>query len=855
MRLGLALVFSSIALCSDSKSTGDFFEMKVRPTLAKNCFSCHATTKMGGLDMTSRDTLLQGGKSGPAIQPGDPENSLLIQAVRQTHERIKMPPGAKLPEGDVEVLAAWIRDGAVWPEHPPAAAKSAGPSITAEQRSWWAFQPVRKPELPQVKDQDWAKTAIDRFVLAKLEEKNLRPVPPADRRTLIRRTTYDLTGLPPTPEEVAAFVKDRSPDAFEKVVDRLLASPRYGERWGRYWLDVARYSDDQLNSTQDEPKPNVWRYRDWVVQAFNTDMPYDKFVKAQIAGDLMEDKHKYIAGLGFFANSPEFQEDRVDALGRGFLALTVACAQCHDHKFDPIPTRDYYSLLGIFTNTKASKFPLVGPDVVKAYESRKKKADAQQKAVKEFEDTQAKQLAEILATQSARYLKTARTLIGASEQEISEAAHEASLDAETLARWVRYLGVETHQHPYLKGWRESSFNDIGFQQQLLAAVAEKRAIDRENLIRLGGKDDDESVRVIEVKSLERDQYFLWRDFISSEKFGSANEPASKFESGILYYSGEKIDRFLAPQWNAHIEALRSELDRLKDEVPEEYPFAMTIAEVDKPKTMRVHIRGSEDNLGEEAPPQFLTALCDGEPKPFRASSARLELAKAIANPENPLTTRVAVNRVWGYHFGRAIAATPGNFGKLGEPPTQPELLDYLAARLVELNWSVKALHREIMLSNTYSLSSESAEPNATVDTDNKLLWRANRQRLDIEPMRDTLLMVSGELDVTPGGEAAKLSEACNVRRTLYGFVSRRRLDGTLSLFDFPNPVATSDGRIHTATPLQQLFFLNSEFIQMRARAFAARITEAAANDRDRIRQAYQILFQREPLSAESAVGH
>ena len=330
---------------------------------------------------TSRDAALRGGASGPAIRPGDPEGSLLIQAVRQTHDRIKMPPGAKLPQTEIEALGAWIRDGAVWPEHPTAAPKPSAGVITGEQRSWWAFQPVRKPQPPAVKDQRWAKTAIDRFILATLEQKNLRPVQPADRRTLIRRATYDLTGLPPTSEEVKAFLDDRSPDAFEKIVDRLLASRRYGERWGRFWLDIARYSDDKLNSTQDEPQPNVWRYRDWVVRALNDDMPYDKFLKAQLAGDLMEEKEKYIAGLGFFANSPEFQEDRVDALGRGFLALTVACAQCHDHKFDPIPTRDYYSLLGVFESTRESKFPLVASDIVDAYEKRKKEATGQQKAV------------------------------------------------------------------------------------------------------------------------------------------------------------------------------------------------------------------------------------------------------------------------------------------------------------------------------------------------------------------------------------------------------------------------------------------------------------------------------------------
>jgi hypothetical protein len=567
-------------------------------------------------------------------------------------------------------------------------------------------------------------------------------------------------------------------------------------------------------------------------------MPYDKFLKAQIAGDLMEEKEKYIAGLGFFANSPEFQEDRVDALGRGFLALTVACAQCHDHKFDPIPTRDYYSLLGIFENTRESKFPLVPAGVVEAYESRKKKASNQQKAVREFEDAQAKQLAEILAAQSGQYLKAVRS---------GTDARQASLDPEILDRWVKYLSLKSHEHPFLNGWREPSFDDGAFERQLLEVVAEKKAIDRENLIRLGGKDDDETVRVIEVRSLERDRYFLWRDLISNEKF-------KPFDSGILYFAGRKIDRFLAPHWKAHLDALRAEYERLSEEVPEEYPFAMAITDIEEPKNIRVRVRGSKDNLGEEAPRQFLTVLSNGHPKPFTKGSGRLELAEAIVDPSNPLTSRVAVNRIWGYHFGRPLVATPGNFGKLGETPSHPELLDYLAARFLELDWSVKALHREIMLSNAYALSARSVEPNAGVDPDNKLVWRANRRRLDVEPMRDTLLFASGELYETRGGPAIALNDVCNVRRTVYGFVSRRRLDGTLALFDFPNPVATSDGRVQTATPLQQLFFLNSEFIQERARAFADRVRKASTSDRTRIRDAYRILFQREPLDPELKLG-
>src|SRR5262249_21121239 len=312
--------------------------------------------------------------------------------------------------------------------------------ITKEQRGFWSFQPVRNPAPPRVKDAGWTKSAIDRFILSQLEAKGLRPVPAADRRTLIRRATLDLTGLPPSPEDVDAFVSDRSPDAFAKVVDRLLASPRYGERWGRYWLDIARYSDDKLNSTQDEPYPNAFRYRDWVIEAFNNDLPYDRFVKAQIAGDLLPEKQA--AALGFYALSPEFQDDRVDATTRGFLGLTVACAQCHDHKFDPIPQQDYYSLLAVFNNTAAHEYPLAPEAEVKAWQAEKKKVDDLEKEVKDFTDRQGKELAEILAAKTKRFLLAARKL-----------GPDEGLDPETLKRWTQYLDRKTFDHPFLKDWK------------------------------------------------------------------------------------------------------------------------------------------------------------------------------------------------------------------------------------------------------------------------------------------------------------------------------------------------------------------------------------------------------------------
>ncbi len=828
----------------------EFFEMKVRPLLARECMACHGPSKMGGLVLDSRESLLKGGVNGPALVPERPDESLLMQVVRHTHAKLKMPPAGKLPDADIEILAEWVAGGAYWPpsDGTPIKDKAAGFAVTPEHRAFWSFQPVRKPTAPAVRDTAWAATAIDGFVLAKLEEKGLRPGRPADRRILMRRAYYDLIGLPPTPEDVDAFLSDRSPDAFAKVVDRLLASPQYGERWGRYWLDVARYSDDKLNSTQDEPHPNAFRYRDWVIQSFNDDMPYNAFLKAQIAGDVMETAHKerYVAGLGFFALSPEFQDDRVDALSRGMLGLTVACAQCHDHKFDPIPTRDYYSLLGVFRNTRAGEYPLASEEVVKTYKRRQEDVKEQEKRLTDYAGAQADQLAEILAGQTVRYLTAAKPLaleeVEPAQDRITAAVAKEPLDASTLQRWVEYLRTESKEHPFLNDWRKPSFDPAAFQAKLLAVLERRNEIERENMIRLGGKDDARIVRVVEVLSLERDDYFLWRDFFNPTRVG-------KRDSGVLYYAGEKLDPYLTGPWKEHLLALRAELDRRKKAVPERYPFYQIIADVPEPKDIQIEIRGDRTNLGDIAPRRFLEILCDGEPEQFRTGSGRLELAEAVASDGNPLTPRVMANRIWMYHFGRAIVPTPGNFGQLGERPTHPELLDYLAARFVELGWSMKKLHREIMLSRVYQLSAESVARNHSVDPDNKLFWRANRRRLDVEPLRDTLLFVSGELDKTLGGPPVKVTEPSNLKRTVYGFVSRRKLDGTLALFDFPNPVSTSEQRIHTATPLQQLFFLNSEFVQARAGALAARLESAAQDDAGRVRAAYRLLFQR-PATAE-----
>ncbi len=677
--LGIVLAPSVGGFASAAEpAQAEFFEKKVRPLLDRHCQQCHGPDKQkGGLRLDSRAALLQGGDSGPAVVPGQPEKSRLVHAVRYG-DTPRMPPKAKLADEEIAVLAAWVKIGAPWPEA-RAVARTVTPAstfkITEKDRAFWAFRPVQQPAVPPVRDAAWARTPVDHFLLAEMEKKGLRPAEAADRRTLLRRVTFDLTGLPPTPEEIEAFLTDARPGAYERVVERLLASPAYGERWARHWLDVARYGEDQAHSFQPRLYPDGWRYRDWVVRAFNGDQPYDRFVTDQLAGDLLDGPGRAdrLAATGFFALGPIYYgratadewDDRVDTLARGLLGLTVACARCHDHKFDPIPQKDYYSLAGVFASTDYREY-----------------------------------------------------VVGAS-----------------------------------------------------------------------GDLDDKATQ----------------------------EPT----------------------------------DRTKDKKKPRKPVVHALKE-GKPTNLKVHVRGNPATLGEEAPRRFLAILGGDEAPAFKEGSGRLELARAITSRGNPLTARVFVNRVWAHHFGRGIVATVDNFGSLGERPTHRELLDYLAARFMD-GWSVKALHREILLSAAYQMSSRHDEKNARVDPDNRLLWRMNRRRLEVEPWRDAMLAAAGNLDRAMGGPSRDLSSPDNRRRTLYAAVSRHNLDPLLRLFDFPDPNLTSGRRAETTVPLQQLFVLNGDFMMRQARGLADRVGGSGSVE-ERIRRAFALAYGRPPREREVQLG-
>lgn len=913
LKVASSLVFWSLIwlhgvtpAAAQARDPGEFFETRVRPVLATHCNACHTKSELGGLRVDSRESLLKGGKSGPAIVPGKPEDSLLIRAVRQVDEQLKMPMGGKLKDQEIADLVDWVKAGAPWPQGavPQAVTASGGMVIIAERRKFWSFQPITKPALPVVNDAGWAKTPMDRFILAALEVRGLRPAAAADKRTLIRRASLDLIGLPPTPEEVEAFLKDSSPNAFARIVDRLLASPRYGERWGRYWLDVARYAEDDVRGGSPKGRevyPNAWRYRDWVIDALNRDMPYDLFVKAQIAGDLLEAEgtaksrlaSRLAPGTGFlglgvwiYDNAPppegraNERDDRIDTLTRGFLGLTVACARCHDHKYDPIATKDYYALAGVFDSTEYAEYPSVADTEVAEFNKKQKRLKTHEAAVEEFIQTQARQLGEILARKTGQYVAASWTVLGLQKVELKKAAEEGKLDAETLERWVRYLEVPKKDHPYLKDWNdllarggtaeEARKVAEEFQAVVLATLAEKKEVDEENQpIMAQAKLRRTPAEVLlpnrfvtyedycpgcsdTIRPLERNKVLLFRDlFIEQESRGE--EPPKK-PPGVLLYKGEqgdKLERFLSGEWKSHLVAMRAELERLKKDLPSHYPYVHAARDKRAPGNAKLNLRGNPSNLGEEVPRRFLTVLTSEEPAPFRHGSGRLELAEAVAR--HPLTARVMVNRIWYHHFGRGIVATPSNFGQLGERPTHPELLEYLADRFIANKYSIKALHRDIMLSATYRLGSEFSQKNFAEDPDNRLYWRANHRRLDAEAIRDSLLFVTGSLDGAIGGPSAELTDDSR-RRTVYAAVSRFKPSVRLATFDFPDARATSETRNVTHVPLQRLFFLNSRFVWSQAEQLAKRLVDGGTDDAARIQKAYRLVYAREASDSEVRLG-
>jgi hypothetical protein len=870
----------------------DFFESKVRPILVNNCSVCHGDAAMSGLRVDSREGLLKGGSMGPAIIPGDPDASLLIRSVRQTGD-LKMPKGGKLKPQEVDALSEWIKSGAPWPESKAAIKPATGRTITAKDRSFWSFQPLKMPAAPAVKGTGWVSNDIDKFILARLESENMKPAAKADRRTLIRRVYYDLIGLPPTPADVNAFIADKSPDAYRTLVDRLLASPKYGERWGRHWMDVVRFGEDDnrgLAETGYEPYVDAYIYRDWVIKSVNDDMPFDLFLKSQLAGDQLDDaiRAKTLPGLGFFGQGPWYYDladppmaraderhERVDAITRSMLGLTVGCARCHDHKYDPITVKDYYAVAGIVNNTQYHEYPLVPKSAVDTWTAEDKRTKVLEKMLKEFTAEASAQLAETLVLKAQRYMLAAWSVSGEAKKSIADAAAESKLDQEVLERWVSFLAKPPLYYPYLKSWQammkaggtleQATELAKEFQDLLLDVMKEKKEVDERNkkIIAKGMPLDSKPSVILpnnfqsffdepqlELGKLSAERLSLWMDVFSHDLNELGNLDSSHARPGLLMFRDYGLQRQLSPEWSAHMATLRDEIASRRKEMPQ-FPFVHGIIDVEDPKDIRIHVRGSPYNLGEPAPRRFVEVLSEGDPKPFTKGSGRLELAEAIA--QSPIAARVIANRVWKWHFGTGIVNTPSNFGQMGERPSHPELLEYLAKSFVDGGRSLKQLHRQIMLSSTYQMASTYDEASYRKDPSDRLHWRGPRQRLEAEEIRDSLLSVSGALDDSPGGPPSDLSDVANRRRTVYGRISRFRLDTFLQVFDFPNPAISSEGRMETSVPLQRLYFMNSDFVYQQAELLAKRVA-SEAGDGNKIRQAYRSVYQREPEPREVEAG-
>src|SRR3984893_6079126 len=875
----------------------DFFETKVRPIFANVCSNCHGDTVTSGLRVDSRESLLKGGSRGPAIVPYDADKSLMIQAVRQTGE-LKMPKGGTLSPEEVQSLAEWVKMGAPWPKSKQILAAASGSpfKISPEQRTFWSFQPLKMPAIPSVKDGRWAKTAIDRFVLAKLETQRIPPASAADRRTLIRRATFDLTGLPPTPAEIEAFEKDKSPKAFEKVVDRLLASRRYGERWGRHWLDVARYAEDDVRGLDPKgrgymPFHGAYVYRDWVIEAVNKDLPYDKFVRMQLAGDLLggQNPRDVLPATAFLGGGPwlwdqaepvqgraDERNERIDAVSRGLLGLTVACARCHNHKYDPISQKDYYALAGVFASSTYKEYPLASEAQAAAWREREQQLLDLEEQLENFTNRETEQLASILATHTSQYMLAGWRVSGKPKATGAEAAEHDHVDPELLDRWVKLLAQPPKFYPFLKDWQaliaaggkeedEAKALADAFQKLVLQVETAQRGIKEQNDVIKAKADVKKRSRrdalpnefetddqfcpgcSLELKTLPTEQASLWVDLFMRSLTSDEEKPVP----GLFVFTDWSLKRRLNAEWREYITGLEHQIEALKKSLEPQYPFVHGLSDKPKPVNIAVNLRGNPHTLGDEVPRRFLAVLSPAEPQPFTEGSGRLQLASDIVN--SPLAMRVFVNRVWKWHFGSGIVGTPDNFGFAGERPSDPELLEYVAASFKQNGMSLKKLQREIMLSAVYQTSvQESAEAHER-DGSNRFYSHFNRQRLDAESIRDSILFVAGDLDLKETGGPSKDFGPENTRRTVYCKVSRFRLNNYLQVFDFPNPSFTAEQRFSTNVPLQRLYFMNNDFVYMQAGKLAERVIPQP-NDTARIVEAYRLLFGRSPTAQELAVG-
>ncbi len=899
---------SSAAEPSLTKEQTDFFESKIRPILSETCYKCHSEKEgksKGGLTLDTRDALRKGGDDGPVIVPGKPGESALIKAVTYDDPDLQMPPkGEKLTDKQIADLTQWVKMGAPDPRAPTPPAAS--PGLGDKARAHWAFQPVKAPAVPAVENREWNANPIDAFVFKKLKDNGLEPNPVATRETLIRRASFDLTGLPPTTEEVAAFLRDTSPGAFERVVDRLLASPHYGERWGRHWLDTARYSDTVGGDNKkggDYRYPYAWTYRDWVVHAFNQDLPYDQFIKAQLAADLLPGAPKMdLAALGLltvgerFQNANDTTNDRIDVIGKGFLGLTVSCARCHDHRFDPISMADYYSLHGIISSTlePAERPVIFTPSATQLADFNSKLEVLEATNRTHYYKAMGKVLEDIQGN-ITEYLMASRfgkDTTAEQVKEVNQLMAKSGVNRDLLRIFTRVYGRSQAVFGPFRRLAELPEKDFPAQaaaliEQFTKPLPERPAGTKAKFDK-GALARKVNPLVVQAFTGARPQNIREVAEIYGKIYASlgkrreayfAAAAASKNREDVPGFTDAEAQLIevpfdIEPAGALNTNHLRFVIETLPNQFPgrNNFNFAaitdlllthpgapvrvMSVADAATPKDSRILLRGEVKSPGPEAPRRFLEILSPDKKEVWKEGSGRLQLANAIASPSNPLTARVAVNRIWMHHFGAGFVPTPDDLGNNSEKPSHPELLDYLASRFVNEGWSFKAMHRLILTSRAWQQSSETDSRSTTADPANRFVWRANVRRMDFESVRDSLLVYSGQLDGTVGGRPVNLAETpYSRRRAFYGFIDRGNLPDIMQAFDFSNPDMPNSARSSTVVPQQALFFMNSPMVTDTARKIVERPEVAkAANDQEKLAAIYRVILQRAPTAREFTLG-
>ena len=838
--------FSLVVLCfttwSRSLHAEDgeaFFESRIRPLLLKHCIECHGEKKQeGGLRLDSRATWQAGGENGLVIHKGAPDSSRLIEAVRYANTNLQMPPTKKLSDREISDLETWVKMGA------PDSRETMPLTEKLEKKLLWSLQPIANVKPPELAENTWSQQPIDCFILEKQRAAGLQPSPIADRRTLIRRATLDLTGLPPSRAEVDSFVQDPSPEAYSRLINRLLASPQYGEQWARHWLDVARYSDTKgyVYAREENRWVHASAYRDWVVRSFNEDLAYDRFVRLQIAADeIVPAGSPDLAAMGFLTLGRRFLgvthdiiDDRIDVVTRGMLGLSVACARCHDHKYDPIPTRDYYSLYGVFQSS-AEKLVSCGQSVDAGFNDELEKRETKRReTISKRRDEQSTRV----RSKVEQYLLAQLELEKYPEEVFNQVVEPEDINPFVVRKWQSFLSKDYQSaNPLFASWH---------------AVVMKKGGVNENEQRLR-RNQVASEYGIAFANIEK----RWRELVTVNPEATAlQDTHDERLRGVLY--GIQSPCHVPDEHITNIEAyfpsnvivelwkLQGEVDRWIMESASSPTYATILVDRPIPTSPSVFLRGNPMTKGSEVSRHFLTALGGDEAKPFGQGSGRLELANAIASPMNPLTARVMVNRIWMHHFGRGLVDTPSDFGNRAETPSHPELFDWLVRRFIDSGWSSKSLHRSIMLSNTYQQGNESESQ--LLDPANRLLARMMARRLSFEQARDAWLISSDELDLRVGGKSKPLFDTKNNRRTLYSNVDRENVSPVLRMFDFANPDLSIPKRTETSVPQQALFAMNHPFIADRAKQLTATLPDSI--QAERVEQLYESLYQRPPTGDE-----